>query len=295
MACCIGYGKGFNYCLFRILLTATTLLGYWQDRYRKLNTKQAIANQLEGFSLMARYSRILIALTILLSGLALIPQAGIFAGVVRWQRFAGGYEDVVTVTRARYRDGELEVRAISSSGGLATLSVYRTNDNFFIGNLQFEGSDHRGDFNISPSPQVITVRSSLGGESTVLVQNGSGVPVTVTPSITPTPGAPTNTPTSTSVPPTVTPGGPTLTPTSTSVPPTVTSSVTPGGPTLTPTASVTPGGPTLTPTASVTPGGPTLTPTATTVAEEPTVTPTATTPSGNSSTLYLPLLFRRDQ
>ena len=135
---------------------------------------------------MARYSRILIALTILLSGLALIPQAGIFAGVVRWQRFAGGYEDVVTVTRARYRDGELEARAISSSGGLPTLSVYRTSDNSFIGNLIFDPSegDHRADFPLGSNPQVITVRSSLGGESTVLVTDGSGVPVTVTPSIT---------------------------------------------------------------------------------------------------------------
>lgn len=250
---------------------------------------------------MARYSRTLIALTILLSGLALIPQAGIFAGVVRWQRFAGGYEDVITVTRARYRDNELEVRAISSSGGLATLSVYRTSDNSFIGTLQFEGEDHRGEFNMGSNPQVITVRSSLGGESTVLVQSGSGVPVTVTPSITPTQGNPTHTPTS--VPPTqtasVTPGGPTLTPTASVTPggPTLTptASVTPGGPTLTPTASVTPGGPTLTPTASVTPGGPTLTPTATTVVEAPTVTPTATTPSGSTSTLYLPMLYREGQ
>ncbi len=235
---------------------------------------------------MARYNRIFIALAILLSGLALIPQAGFFAGVVRWQRFAGGYEDVITVTRARYRsdDNELEVRAISSAGGLATLSVYRTSDNAFIGTLQFEGSDHRGEFIISPNPQVITVRSSLGGESTVLVLDGSGVPPTVTPSVTVTPGGPTNTPTSvpptntpTTVPPTVTPGGPTLTPTS--VPPTVT----PGGPTLTPT--------TVPPT--VTPGGPTLTPT--TEPDEPTVTPTATTEPGGSSSLYLPLLYRAGQ
>ena len=241
-----------------------------------------------GISPMARYSRILIALTILLSGLALIPRTGIFAGVVRWQRFAGGYEDVVTVTRARYRDGELEARAISSSGGLPTLSVYRTSDNSFIGNLIYDPSegDHRADFPLGSNPQVITVRSSLGGESTVLVQDDSGVPVTVTPSVTPTAGNPTNTPTS--IPPTntATPGGPTLTPTA---------SVTPGGPTLTPTASVTPGGPTLTPTASVTPGGPTLTPTATTVVQEPTVTPTATTPPGSNATLYLPLLYRAGQ
>jgi hypothetical protein len=209
---------------------------------------------------MTKYGRILIALTILLSGLALIPQAGIFAGVVRWQRFAGGYEDVVTVTRARYRsdDNELEVRAISSGGGQATLSVYRTSDNFFIGNLVFDGDDHRAEFIISPNPQVITVRSSLGGESTVLVQEGSGVPVTVTPSITPT----SNEPTATSVPPTATPGGSTLTPTP--VPPTVT------------------------------PGGPTLTPTATTEPNEPTATPTATSEPGSNSTLYLPLLYRAE-
>src|SRR5688500_19889843 len=105
---------------------------------------------------MARYSRILIALAIFLSGLALVPQAGLFAGQVRWQRFSGGYEDVVTVTRARYRsdDDELEVRAISSSGALPTLSVYRTSDNSFIGNLVWEGSDHRGEFFVPQNPQV---------------------------------------------------------------------------------------------------------------------------------------------
>lgn len=137
---------------------------------------------------ITKYGRILIALTILLSGLSLIPQAGIFAGVVHWQRFAGGYEDVVTVTRARYDsdNDELEVRAMSSAGGEATLSVYRTSDNFLIGTLNFEGEDHRGEFNISPNPEVITVRSSLGGESTVLVSEGSDPPPTVTPSVTPT-------------------------------------------------------------------------------------------------------------
>lgn len=153
---------------------------------------------------MKRYSRILIALAILLSGLALIPQTDMFAGVVRWQRFAGGYEDVVTVTRARYRDNELEVRAISSSGGAATLTVYRTSDNAFIGTLTFEGDDHRGEFPLGSNPQVITVRSSLGGESTVLVQDGSGIPVTVTPSVTVTPGGPTLTPTTTPIIPTST-------------------------------------------------------------------------------------------
>jgi hypothetical protein len=139
---------------------------------------------------MTKYGRILIALTILLSGLSLIPQAGMFAGVVRWQRFAGGYEDIVTVTRARYDDDDdvLEVRAVNTAGGQATLSVYRTVDNTFIGDLVFDGSEHRGEFNISPNPEVITVRSSLGGESAVLVTEGSDPPPTVTPSVTPTNG-----------------------------------------------------------------------------------------------------------
>jgi hypothetical protein len=139
---------------------------------------------------MTKYGRILIALTILLSGLSLIPQAGMFAGVVRWQRFAGGYEDMVTVTRARYDDNDnvLEVRAVNTAGGQATLSVYRTVDNTFIGDLVFDGSEHRGEFNISPNPEVITVRSSLGGESAVLVTEGSDPPPTVTPSVTPTTG-----------------------------------------------------------------------------------------------------------
>jgi hypothetical protein len=247
--------------------------------------------------LMARYGRIFMALTILLSGLALVPHAGLFAGVVRWQRFSGGYEDVVTVTRARYRDGELEMRAISSSGGLPTLSVYRTSTNELIGNLVWEADEgeHRGDFNLPGNPQVVTVRSTFGGESTVLVWDESDPPITVTPSASATPGGPTST--ATSVPPSATPGGPTST--ATSIPP----SVTPGGPTLTATSippSVTPGGPTLTATSvppSVTPGGPTLTATATSVPPTLTasVTPggptlTATAVPGSNSTLYLPLI-----
>lgn len=139
---------------------------------------------------MVKYGRILIALTILLSGLALIPQTGMFAGVVRWQRFAGGYEDVVTVTRARYDkdDGTLEVRALSSSGDQATLSVYRASDHSFIGTLVYDASegDHRGEFVVENDPQVVEVESSLGGEAVVVVLDGGEIPPTVTPSITPT-------------------------------------------------------------------------------------------------------------
>ena len=123
---------------------------------------------------MKNYSRLLLALVIFLSGLALVPQINLYAGVVSWQRFAGGYEDVVTVTVARYfntatEGGNLEVRATTTAGGTATLTVWRTSDNFFIGTLTYNGTDHSGLFAITPNPQVITVRSSAGGEATASV------------------------------------------------------------------------------------------------------------------------------
>lgn len=132
---------------------------------------------------MTNYTRILIAFAVLLSGVALIPQLNIFAGAVTWERFVGGYEDVVNVTRARYDDNanQLEVRATSSAGGAATLTVYRASDGAFIGTLTFNGSDHRGTFSLPNNPDVITVRSSLGGSSTVLVTDDSTPPPTVTP------------------------------------------------------------------------------------------------------------------
>ena len=217
---------------------------------------------------MSRFYRPLVALAALVMGLSLLPHTGLFAGVVNWRRFAGGYEDAVTVTRARYRDrdgGELEVRAYSSAGGAAILDVFRTADNSFIGRLTFEGNDHRGEWEgIGPFPQVITVRSTLGGWSTVLTLfDDSGVPLTVTPSPvsitqTPVPGA-SNTPTGTPVPgatstPTGTPvAGATSTPTGTTVP----------GATSTPTGTTAPGA-TSTPTGTIVPGA-TSTPTGTTV------------------------------
>ncbi len=115
------------------------------------------------------------------------------------------------------------MRALSSSGGLAALSVYQTSNNQLIGNLVWDGGEHRALFNLGSNPQVITVRSSLGGESTVLVQSGTGIPPTVTPTSVPA------TATATGVPPTHTPAvTPTRPPkgtpaaTSTSVPPTAT-------------------------------------------------------------------------
>lgn len=117
---------------------------------------------------MNQYSRLFIALLLLLSGFMLVPQTHLFAGVVSWQRFAGGYEDQVTITLARYvtsfeGGGNLEVHATNTAGGNATLMVYRTSDNSFIGNLTYNGTDHRGTFTLPSNPNVITVRSSLGG------------------------------------------------------------------------------------------------------------------------------------
>jgi hypothetical protein len=131
---------------------------------------------------MNRRSRLLIALAIFFSGMALVPQVNLFAGVVSWQRFAGGYEDVVTVTLVRYLDsavegGNLEVRATSTAGGSATLTVWRASDNMMIGTMTWNGTDHYGLFPITPNPENIIVRSSAGGESTVPVPE---VPTAVT-------------------------------------------------------------------------------------------------------------------
>ena len=147
---------------------------------------------------MPNARRFVVALAILLSGLALLPQSSLFAGAFSWQRFAGAYEDVVTVTRARYRadndGGRLDVDALNVYGGAAVLTVYCTSDNLLFGPLSWNGSMHTRRFtNVGPSPHAITVRSSLGGETTVLVSGDSGPPVTVTPSV--TPNVPTITPT----------------------------------------------------------------------------------------------------
>jgi hypothetical protein len=117
---------------------------------------------------MKNYPRLLMALFLLLSGFIVVPQAHLFAGPVTWQRFAGGYEDNVSITLARYvtsfaGGGNLEVHATNTAGGNATLMVYRTSDDSFIGNLTYTGTDHRGTFTLPSNPNMITVRSSLGG------------------------------------------------------------------------------------------------------------------------------------
>ncbi len=132
---------------------------------------------------MTRYSRLFIALLVLLSGVAFIPQVGIFAGVVSWQRYANGYEDQVTVIVANYEEGQLTVTARNALGARATLSVYRTADNSYIGDLLYDNVNdyHSGVFDVGSNPEVITVRSSLGGEATVLVTDNNDPPPTVTP------------------------------------------------------------------------------------------------------------------
>ena len=136
---------------------------------------------------MSQSTRLLIALAMLLSGLLVMPRAALLAGVISWQRFANGYEDLIVVTRARCEndDQELEVRAETTAGGAATLTVYDATSNAFIGTLSYEGgNEHRGEFDIFPCPAAITVRSTLGGQATVIVLPGSGTPPTVTPSAT---------------------------------------------------------------------------------------------------------------
>ncbi len=173
---------------------------------------------------LSPYGRAIAALSILLCGLALAPQLQLLAGTVSWQRFANAYEDVVVVTRAEWRDddGELRVRATSTAGGDAQLSVYDGDTGQLIGVLTYEGGlEHRGEFTLSGNPGVITVRSSLGGEATVLVSGDD--PPTVTPTatlagatatateITATPTELTATPTELTPTPTATQGTPTAT------------------------------------------------------------------------------------
>ncbi len=130
---------------------------------------------------MFRFTRTLAALVVLLPGLLLIPFIGLPAQAVGWQRYAGIYEDVVTVTRARYdyTASLLYVEATSSSAE-ATLTVYETATNELIGTLVYQDGVYTGELAWPRFPQAITVRSSLGGESTVLVSY-TDPPPTVTP------------------------------------------------------------------------------------------------------------------
>ncbi len=122
-------------------------------------------------------------------GAALVPFANLSSAGATWQRFATAYQDRVTVTRAEYRgqDRELRVRATTTDLN-ARLSVYATNTGQYIGQMQPQGGGaHRLEITVSRNPQVITVRSSAGGEATVLVTGDN--PPTVTPAVTATASA----------------------------------------------------------------------------------------------------------
>lgn len=124
---------------------------------------------------MKRYTRLFIAFAILLSGLALLPQMGLVAGVVGWQRYVGVYEDVVTVLNADYHPAtqQLEVRADSSSNGAATLSVYEAASNALIGVLEYRPTlgDYYGSLSWPQAPVGgVLVVSDLGGEAPAPVE-----------------------------------------------------------------------------------------------------------------------------
>jgi len=182
---------------------------------------------------VTQYGRAAVALAILLSGLALLAQMPLLAGTVSWQRFADAYKDMVVVTRAEWRanDNELRVRATTSAGANAVLSVYETSTGRKIGDLSHQGgNEHRGELSWARNPVVITVRSSQGGEATVLVTGDSPPTVTsaaptataVTPPAPSPTGAASPTPTPTDVAPsTATPTE--VAPTATRVGPTATS------------------------------------------------------------------------
>jgi hypothetical protein len=130
---------------------------------------------------MERYNRLIIAFAILLSGLALIPQAGLFAEAVSWQRYVGIYEEVITVTRAQYLNQQLEVRATYANRSMANLKVYKRSTNQEIGSLSYDSSsdEYVGSFPLAEDPGIISVRSDAGQESSVFVTEDAGSPPAV--------------------------------------------------------------------------------------------------------------------
>jgi hypothetical protein len=76
--------------------------------------------------------------------------------------------DTVSIQLAEYAAGNAQLRVeATGSNASATLSVYVTSTNTFIGTLRNEGGGrYRGDFSWSTNPQSITVRSSFGGLAT---------------------------------------------------------------------------------------------------------------------------------
>jgi hypothetical protein len=75
--------------------------------------------------------------------------------------------DTISIQLAEYSAGSQQLRVeATGSNASATLSVYVTSTNTFIGTLRNEGGGrYRGDFSWPTNPQNITVRSSLGGSA----------------------------------------------------------------------------------------------------------------------------------
>jgi hypothetical protein len=80
--------------------------------------------------------------------------------------------DTVSITRAEYDSGNrrLRVEATSTSSS-ATLRVYVTSTDTLIGTLSNNGGGrYAAELSWSTNPQSITVKSSLGGTATRVVE-----------------------------------------------------------------------------------------------------------------------------
>lgn len=134
---------------------------------------------------MSKTYRLTIAGAILMVGVLLGAMAGFPAQALRWERFSDAYQDSVVVTRAELDadKGELRVRAESTSG-TSVLTVYDLGGTPIGVLTRQDATRHEGRFDVAVNPRVISVRSSEGGEATVLVTGDD--PPTVTPQITPT-------------------------------------------------------------------------------------------------------------
>ena len=87
---------------------------------------------------MNRYSRILIALVVLLGGLALVPFVSLPTQAFGWQRFAGAYQPVLNINYATGQPGSFF--ALSGSGfqpnSAATISV----NDYVLGSVNTDAS-----------------------------------------------------------------------------------------------------------------------------------------------------------
>jgi hypothetical protein len=94
-------------------------------------------------------------------------QPGVVASPTPTRTPTTAASDTVSIQRAEYSAGSDELRVeATGSNASATLSVYVTSTNTFIGTLRNEGGGrYRGDFSWPTNPQNITVRSNLGGSA----------------------------------------------------------------------------------------------------------------------------------